>query len=169
MSYGYGYPPAQQDPYHPGYGYGYGPPARSSAPVSVHVVAILQYLGGLLGLIGAVLVVAVAMVGTGVIDDASVPADLRDALVGGGIVIAAVIAAFSLFAIYLGRGLQRGRQWARVLLLLLSALNLVGVLYGIFADGLRGTGGAPGLVVPVLYLVLLNTSAARSWFRYHTY
>jgi hypothetical protein len=50
MSYGYSpsYPPTRYD-------YGYAEPTRRSAPASVHLVAIMQYLGGLVLLvIGAV-------------------------------------------------------------------------------------------------------------------
>ena len=53
--------------------------------------------------------------------------------------------------------------------IVLSALSIAGTLY----DGLAATGthtnALGGLVFPVLYLVLLNTPAARSWFRSHTY
>jgi hypothetical protein len=60
--------------------------------------------------------------------------------------------------------LHRGRQWARVFVLAVSAVAASATLY----DGLAGSGARVnvlvGLVCPVLYLVLLNTPAARAWF-----
>ncbi len=150
------------------YGYGYGRPVRLSAPVSVHMIAILQYLGGLIGLVIAALVAAAALAGSRVLDDPGVPAAVQDAVTGSGTLVAAVVAAISVFAIVIGRKLQRGRQWARVLLLLVSALDLVGAGYAVLARDMQ----APGLSAfagPVLYILLLNTRAARSWFRYGTY
>jgi len=50
--------------------------------------------------------------------------------------------------------------------LVLSGLSVVATLYtGLVRDG--ETNALTGLVVPVIYLVLLNTTAARSWFRSH--
>lgn len=166
MAYGYGYQHGQPAGY--GYGYGYGRQVRLSAPASVHLVAILQYLGGLLGLLGAGLIAVLAFAGSRYADDPDLPADARNLIAGGGILLAGVVAFVALFAILLGRKLQRGRQWARVLVLTLSAVNLLGAVYAVFAQDLR-TQALPALVGPVCYLVLLNTRAARSWFRHGTY
>ena len=69
-----------------------------------------------------------------------------------------------LVVLVIGRKLHRGRQWARVFVLALSAVAASATLY----DGLAGTGARTnvllGFVCPVLYLVLLNTPAARAWF-----
>lgn len=171
MSYGYGYGPA-----HPQYGrgrygsgrYGFGQVVRLSAPVSVHIVAILQYLGGLLGLLAAGLIALAWSTGGETLGDPSLPAQVRGAGTSSGLVLAAVVAIGSLVAMVIGRKLQRGRQWARVVVLLLCTLNLLGTLYTAFVLDLRPAGVAAG-VGPALYLLLLNTSAARSWFRYGTY
>jgi drug/metabolite transporter (DMT)-like permease len=162
MSYGYSpsYPPTQFD-------YGYAEPTRRSAPASVHVVAIMQYLGGLVLLvIGAVAAVYALggeryLAGT---SDTDIAAEVR----GIGLAIGAVLVFGGLLSLVIGRKVQRGRQWARVLVLVLSVLSVAGTLYtGLVRGG--ETNALTGLVVPVLYLVLLNTSAARSWFRSHTY
>jgi hypothetical protein len=159
MSYGYHptYPPTQID-------YGYPEPARRSAPASVHVVAIMQYLGGLVLLVLGAVAAAVALGGERYIDSAPVAADLR----GAGLAIGAVFAFVGLLTLVIGRKIQRGRQWARVLVLVLSVLSIVGTLYTGLVRG-DETNALTGLVVPVIYVVLLNTAAARSWFRRHTY
>jgi len=157
MSYGYSpnYPPTQID-------YGYPEPTRRSAPSSVHVVAIMQYLGGLVLLILGAAAAAIALGGERYLNGVPVAADVR----GAGLSIGAVLVFGGLLALVIGRKIQRGRQWARVLVLVLSGLSVVGTLYtGLVREG--ETNALTGLVVPVIYLVLLNTSAARSWFRSH--
>jgi hypothetical protein len=159
MSYGYSpnYPPTQID-------YGYPEPTRRSAPASVHLVAIMQYLGGIVLLVLGAAAAAVALGGERYFDSAPIAADIR----GAGLSIGAVLVFGGLLALTIGRKIQRGRQWARVLVLVLSALSIVGTLYtGLVRGG--DTNVLTGLVVPVIYVVLLNTSAARSWYRSRSY
>lgn len=171
MGYGYGYQPV----YAPSFAYAHA--ARRSAPASVHVVAILQYLGGAVLLLGAGIV---ALVTYGVTRQYAGGAAELEAVVGvvggAGLAVAAVLGLAGLLTIMIGRKLQRGRQWARVLVLLVSATSLAWTLYATFfaaADGAVVAAERPdalsGLVLPLLYLVLLNTPAARSWFRHRTY
>jgi hypothetical protein len=149
--------------------YGHAYPRRS-APVSVHLVALMQYLGGLVVLFAAGLLAFFALAGQRVpaqVNGVPMPPELRgieNTLLG----VAAVIGLVGLLAIVIGRKLQRGRQWARVLVLVLSALDLASALYAGFVQGTSPRGIA-AIVVPVLYLGLLNTPSARSWFRAHTY
>jgi len=163
MSYGYGY---QQAPvYQPGYTYNY----RRSAPASVHVVAVLQYLGGLL-VLGMAAVMA--LVGSGRLtgryfDDIEVSGG-PDAFKTALYVMAGMSAFIGLCAIVLGRKVQRGRNWARIILIVLCVLSVCGTLYqGLAVEGQPRL--LTGLFVPVLYLILLNTRAARGWCKYGTY
>jgi hypothetical protein len=185
MSYPYGQPPGNLPPGQPGYqavppgypGYpaypGYPPyPARRGAPGSVLTVAVLQYLGGLLSLLTGVLVGLLALGATriNVAPDVTsqLPPGLASSIAGLGLAVGGLVVLAGLVAIWFGRKLHRGRQWARILALVVSGLSIVGTLY----NGLLGPGDVnvlTGLVVPVLYLVLLNTRAARSYFRTGTY
>jgi hypothetical protein len=150
------------------YGYGNTYASRRSAPPSVHVVAVLQYLGGALLLVGAAAIALVTYGGNRYQWESNLPDVTRNLLTGTGIAVAAVLAFVGLFTIVVGRRLQRGRQWARVLVIVLSLLGVAATLYnGIVA--VRDTNALYGLVFPVLYLLLLNTRAARSWFRARTY
>jgi hypothetical protein len=81
---------------------------------------------------------------------------------------AVFVAVVGLVTILLGRKVQRGRQWARVLVLILSVLSIAGVAASMAEAG-SVSPYASGLVYPLLCLVLLNTRAARSWFRWHTW
>jgi hypothetical protein len=139
----------------------------------VHVIAILQYVAGAVTLAFAALVAwAAVMVGTGTYQDVNSPFadDLisdRGAATAFG-VIAGVMTLVALITIVLGRKIQRGRQWARVILLMLSVLSLLGVGLSI-ALAQRVDVSAGSLFYPVLCLILLNTGAARTWFRYRTW
>ena len=164
MSYGYSHPQyVASPPPMPGYGFA----GRRSAPPSVHVIAILQYVGGATALLAAAIAAYAAVTmsqATPTEYDVISPAG-AGRLFG---LIAVVIAVIGLVTILLGRQVQRGRQWARVLVLILSGLSLAGVVASIAADQTVAPYGL-GLVYPLLCLILLNTRAARSWFRWRTW
>jgi hypothetical protein len=171
MSYGYGHPhPAAFAPPPPGYGH----PGRRSAPPGVHVIAILQYLGGLLTLgVAALFTWAAIVFANGTYEDVSgtpFADDLIDTEGAATIaaVIAGAVAVFGLITIVLGRKVQRGRQWARVIVIMLSVLSLLSIGASI-ALTQRIDVSIASVAYPVLCLILLNTAAARSWFRYRTW
>jgi len=166
MSYEQSWPAYAQ----PVYQYGNAYPVRRSAPASVHVVAILQYIGGVAAVAGAVVL---AILGEMARRQPSRPN--IDVMTAEGVALLVwIIAGFFLvcgiIAIVLGRKLQRGRQWARVLLIVLNVLSILGIAYQSVTNAITAdTRSLASLIVPVLYLILLNTPAARSWFRAHTY
>jgi hypothetical protein len=161
--------------YSPQYsGYDTPHPYRRSAPASIHVVAVLQYLGGAL-----VLLVAGLLGVAGAVGLHRFGADLGRYRTATGTVIflaAAFVALIGIIAIWLGRKVQIGRNWARIVLIILNALSVLGTFYRISHEHLgpdaleRHVGGYLGeLVLPMLCFLLLNTRAARSWCRYRTY
>jgi hypothetical protein len=132
---------------------------RRSAPASVRVLATVQYLAGLALLAVAGLIVLTAAGGTRYTDPVS-----GHLLHSQGVSAAGLYGFAGLFVLVIGRKLHRGRQWARVFVLAVSVVTASATLY----DGLAGTGTRTnvliGLVCPVVYLVLLNTAAARAWY-----
>jgi len=168
---GYAYPTTQQYPAYPEYG-GYPPdpygpppppPAPPRAPVGVHIVAIMQYLTGLVLVLAAV-AIGIVTFNEGRVGDTELPDSVRGAVTGAGLAIAALALVCGLIAISIGLRVHRGKQWARVLVLILSALSLATNVYTLVTTGVADP--LTGLVLPILYLVLLNTRAARDWFRY---
>ena len=83
------------------------------------------------------------------------------------LVAAGVLAVLALITLVIARKLQRGRQWARALVLFLSVVSVASVAYSFYTTA--DPRSAAGLFLPVLYLILLNTRAARSWFRAHNW
>jgi hypothetical protein len=155
----------------------YGRPAlvasyrRATAPASVHVVALFQYVAGLAVLLGAAGIVLLLYGHGRIIDEQriQIPAEIRERILGGqaGLVMAGGLAIVAVMWLIIARSLQRGQQWARITVLTLSALSLAGTCY----DAWRFRNGQilAGLALPVLYVLLLTTRAARSWFRWGTW
>jgi hypothetical protein len=152
----------------------YGRPAlvagyrRATAPASVHVVALFQYVGGLLTLLAATGVVLLVYGRGKVLDEQRIriPETMRRQIVDGqaGLVMAIGLAVVALMWLIIARSLQRGGQWARITVLMLSVLSIAATGW----DAWRFQNGQvlAGVALPLLYLLLLNTRAARSWFRW---
>jgi hypothetical protein len=115
------------------------PPRRRSAPGIVVATAVLLYVGGALTVLYALTGIGASPLRSGVY-----------LLVG---------------VLYLGlaRAVQRGRQWARRAVLVLCGAGVALAGLRLFASGVSSAVGA--LAWPVVYAILLNTDAARSWFR----
>ncbi|MGH3712794.1 MAG: hypothetical protein ACRDT4_04950 [Micromonosporaceae bacterium] len=162
-----------QPPYPPAYGP--GPRHRSSAPFSVHVAAFFIYLGGILVLLGAAGFGLLAA-GSTQLPAGQLPEDAAGMVAGAGVVVAVILLLIAVLYFLIARKLQKGRQWARVLVLIFAVLGLLGAGLQTFAvlsqiDPTPVVLGslAAGFLGPILFIVLLNTSAARSWFRHRTY
>ena len=156
-----------------GYQYGYAAPyaQRRSAPASLHIVAIVQYLGGLFTWLVAALFALIAFGSTRIPElEQRLPNGVN---VNGAAVAIGLVAGFfflvGLIAIVLGRKVQAGRNWARIVLTILNGLSVLGSLAQLVHSGGYQNGFLPGLLIPLLCLILLNTGAARSWCHYRTY
>jgi hypothetical protein len=153
--------------------YVYGPhPVRSTAPVSLHLVAVVQYLGGLLTLaLAAMLGLAAADLfprleyAAGAATYTNRPADITVITA----VIIGVLALVGLTAIVLGRKLQRGRNWARIVLTALNLLSAAGAIWQAYTLADWSAPTVTAIAIPVAFVLLLNTRAARAWCRSRTY
>ena len=158
MAYGYA------DPQYAAYAAPAVEQPRQSAPPSVHAVAILHYLSGLLQLAAAAALAALAAGGV-----LAHQTDLLAPSRAGQLayVVAGAIAFAGLITIVLGRKLQRGRQWARILMIIWTLLGIAAAVFStVYSGDIRA---AAGVTFPALYLILLNTPAARAWFRWHAW
>jgi hypothetical protein len=135
----------------------------------VHVVALLQYLSGLVVLAAAAGILWLAWVPDSTADNAldRVPRSVRDGLTGGGFIIAGALGVVGLLSLLVARKLQRGRQWARITVIMFSMLSIAGAAANAYLN--QDPHLLVGVALPLLYIVLLATPAARSWFRYGTW
>lgn len=136
--------------------------AKSSAPFPVHLTAFVMYLVGLVSALAGAAVWAVGQGAAGTADG------LPPALVDGGTPAAAALAVHAACWWLVARCLQTGRRWARILVLVLSGTSLVALVASVVVAGPGPATVAP-LVLPAAFLVLLNLTASRSWFRYGRY
>jgi len=160
-----------------GYPAHYGRPAmvanyrRVTAPASVHLVALCQYVAGLLVLLGAAGIVLLRYGHGRIIDEnrIQVPPAVRERIADGQAVtvMAAGLAVLALMWLIIARSLQRGQQWARMTVLTLAMLSIGATLYE--AWRYQDEQVLLGLVLPLLYVALLCTRAARAWFRWGTW
>jgi hypothetical protein len=92
----------------------------------IRVVAIIHIILGALGLVAAIAVFALGL-GSGLMSG-----DPDAAIAGGtcGTIIAVIIGVLSLPSIIAGLGLQKRKEWARILTIILSVLNLFNVPIG---------------------------------------
>jgi hypothetical protein len=140
---------------------GQGEQTRRSAPMTVHAAAFLLYLGGLIMFALAV----VAAGGGQLIDGRSDQVPMVD----GGLPMAAIYGFVGLFTLAIGRKVQRGRQWAGFLVIVVSVVSAVATVYTGFANPEGTSNVLLGLVFPVLYVIFLSTPSARSWFARRAY
>ncbi|MER7004197.1 hypothetical protein ABT297_14305 [Dactylosporangium sp. NPDC000555] len=147
-------------------------PVRTTAPISLHVVAIFQYLGGLL-LLGAAVLMALAVASIAPewnIDAGNDVFTTRpQAVTTATYIVSGLFAAAGLIAIVLGRKVQRGRNWARIVLTLLNILSIAGGLWQGYTTSASYAAILLSIAFPLLFVILLNTRAARGWCRYRTY
>jgi hypothetical protein len=155
MAYGYthAYPPEAPPPP--------PPPARRRAPTEVHLAAALLYFTALF-LCFAAVAFAAATYADGRVAGTDLPETAREWGAQLGLPMAALAVVGALAAFVVGRRVHKGRRWARLFVIVVS-------LFGLGLNGfmLVRTGFADpltGLVLPVLYLALLNTRAARDFF-----
>jgi hypothetical protein len=161
----YGPPPGQQPMAYggqPGYYTPAAPPQLR--PVGVSIIAVLNWIGGvLMGLFGLLFLVVVVLLG----DTASAPSSVAEPLLSLGIVffgfMMAVFMVIAALAIVVGVGLWRLRNWARITQIILAGLYIVGGLYGLAQ---RSSGNDASLclfiaaIAVVAYLLLPATRAA---------
>lgn len=132
-------------------------------PAGVQVIALLQYLGALLVIAAAALATLIARGVTRYAIVESIPLPVRQGVAGGGLVIPITLAVLGVFWFVIAHNLELGRQWARTTVLMLSVLVAAGIGYDAWWS--RSPKVLVGLALPLLYLMLLNTRAARAWFR----
>ena len=121
--------------------------AEKSVPAGVKVIAVLEYIGAAIALLLAVLMfVGSAFLGSfleimGFGDYAAAGAAV--AIVGGIIFLALAVLGF-----FVGRGLWKGQNWARILVIVFSVLGIIGGILSIVQ------GNWNSIVTLVIYAII---------------
>ena len=128
---------------------------RPSRPVGVTILAILQILIGIVGLL-----VSLAVIGLSAL--ASTIPSFGSLLGAIGLIIGGIALFFSLIWLATGFGFIHGRGWAWTLGMIFSVLSLLGAV-GALALGLI-TGGVGGLIFWGLMLYYLTRNHVKRFF-----
>ena len=128
--------------------------ANGEVPVGVKVIAVLYYIGAVLGLIFGILFIA----GSGSISSIETQIPGLSALGASLFIVAGIILiALGVLGFFIGRGLWKARHWARIVAIIFACLGTVlgilGVIQGAIAQNIIG------LIISVIiagYLIFSN-------------
>lgn len=108
-----------------------------SMPLGVKIIAVLEYIVAGIALLFAILAFVGASFVDSLLQSANVPVPA-----GAGAAVAVVMGVFllilSVLAYFIGRGLWRGQQWARVLIIIFSVLGFLGGIFSLIQGNLGG-------------------------------
>jgi hypothetical protein len=127
-------------------------------PTGVTIIAVLNFIGaagllilGLLSFAGGSLI-AGFFNAAATANGTTGAAPVAGWMAGIGIFIGAIFLAFAIFAVFIGIGLLKLKNWARVTTIVFSVLGLLGNL-----NGLRGgvAGGIVGTIIGLAINILI--------------
>ncbi len=108
-------------------------------PVLVKVISVLYYIGAVLSAIFGILM----LIGAGILDLSS----LIPFLGAGLFIVGAIIfIALAVLGFFVGRGLWNGKNWARIVAIVLAVLGVINAIYSIAT----GMGGIISLILHAL-------------------
>jgi tetratricopeptide (TPR) repeat protein len=160
---GYGYPAA------PGYG---GPSSASesyasvSRPVGITILVVLNDIGAVLMIIGGLFLLlgagAALVGGAGGAGRPGGISPVGAAALGGGLaVLAIVFIVLGVAILAISYFLWKGYSWARWVFMILLALGILSALPGL--AGKTAIYSIIGIVMDIVWLVVLNTQAAKEY------
>jgi len=135
-----------------------------AVPIGVKILSILSYIGAF----GLIICGVILLVGGGIIGSAIGPMLEAIPFIGsfiGGLLVAAgiIMIGFGVLAIFVGRGLWKGSNWARILVIVLTFLGALMSIISMVA------GFDPTIIINIiinlaigLYL-LLSSSVKRAF------
>jgi hypothetical protein len=99
------------------------------APTGVKVISILYYIGALLTLVMGLLLIAGSQTLVNLL--AEYGAIIGTELITG---LGVALILWSILEFFLGRGLWKGQQWSRIVVLVLAGLSLIGAISNLLTD-----------------------------------
>ena len=104
--------------------------ANKNIPTGIKVISILYYIAaaivvilGILTLVGAGDVIGIVM------------------LFGGGVAMGIILIAIAILCFFIGRGLWKGQNWARIVALIISSLGALGAIMSLVGGNFSGIAG----------------------------
>ncbi len=99
----------------------------AKVPVGVKIIAVLNYIAAVILLLGAIGL----LFGAGALSDIFASVPVIGAWASGlFIVLAIIFLALAVLAFFVGRGLWKGQNWARILEIVFSVIGLILAIIG---------------------------------------
>ena len=131
--------------------------SSSGVPTGVKVISVLYYIGAALLVIGGILF----MFGAGFLS--SVLGAFASLGTGLFVVLGIVLLLFGVLYFFVGRGLWKARNWARIVAIILSVLGLLGAISSL-VQGRIGNGIVNLLFNAIVGGYLLLSSQVKAAF-----
>lgn len=160
-------PPASPPPYP------YAPyPTRMRRPVGVTILAVLDIIAGIIVLLGAI----GAFVLAGYLSSSTVKQNLQQHLPTWFLNIAPVAMAalgmillvIAIIIFLVARGFLKGRNWSRVLAIVLLVLSIISSVFDLIATATFIPGALIrfliAIIIPVLLIIYLTRPGVKAWF-----
>jgi hypothetical protein len=130
------------------------------APVGVKIISVLYYIGAALGLISGLFFIFGGAAFGSLIEQNPVIGVLGSSLF---IVIGIVSLGFAVLDFFIAKGLWRGKNWARIVVIILAILGVLGSLSSLINSPLSGIVGI--LVSGAVGGYLLFSKEVKAFFR----
>jgi hypothetical protein len=109
---------------------------RMNRPTGVTVISILYFIGaGFFALLGLVFIVGGAAIAASMAERTGMPAAL---VAGAGVFIAVLFLVISAFHVFIGWGILRLKEWARIIAIVLAGLGALGGVFGLIRFSFMG-------------------------------
>jgi len=115
---------------------------KKSVPTGVKVIAVIHYIGAVLGLlVGLLWIISAGHLGSSAIQVPIIGAIGVGLFIAGGI----IFMSLGILAFFLGRGLWKAKPWARIVVIIFSALGVLMSIISITQGGIISS--IPNLVI----------------------
>ncbi len=121
---------------------------RRQVPIGVKIIAVLDYIGAvILAILGIFLIFASASLTEYLVETIE---GIETFSAGIFIVMGIIMIAFAVLGFFVGRGLFRGEQWARIVEIIFAVLAVISSISTI----VQGNASFSGIIELIIYLVI---------------
>ncbi len=103
-------------------------------PVGVKIIAVLYYIGAVLALLFGIL----TFVGAGTLQTALAAVPFLAIFSGLIIVLGIILIGFGVLGFFIGRGLWKAQNWARILVIIFAALGVLMAIIAMVGGNIAG-------------------------------
>jgi hypothetical protein len=131
-------------------------------PIGVTIIAILNIIGGIIMLFGAIPLITLGIISPTTLPPAGVSPMVSLSLLGGiGIAIGGILVAIAIASFVVAYGLLKGRGWAWTITVVLSIINIV---LNVIAIAAGNIASIINIIISGIILYYLYRSHVKAYF-----